>query len=276
MTDSLDSELFYISRSSLYMNTSNQRIYSPSAILDIQYTMGQGAMSWYNTTYGSESLRLNLNASPIFSSSFQNAIRFDSLVGIGMTGANLPTSNLHVIGLANITPGPTTSNISVGGTLCEYTNDGSSVGTSMTTLYTTSGLVNTANLLSRVGDRLKGVFAGYFTGDPTSTKSVHLYYGGNDLFGTTAITYSGTTYWRVEFTILRYSISTQIRHEVTITTYDTSTGESKIEQTSGAYGGFDFTSDMAIELKGQSVGAGTIDGDVISRMGYIDYNPAKI
>lgn len=197
--------------------------------------------------------------------------------GLKVVGNGIDISeNLSVVGLANITPGPTTSSIAVGGTLCEYTNDGSSVGTSMTTLYTTSGLVNTANLLSRVGDRFKGVFAGYFTGDPTSTKSVHLYYGGNDLFGTTAITYSGTTYWRIEFTILRYSISTQIRHEVTITTYDTSTGESKIEQTSGAYDGFDFTSDMAIELKGQSVGAGTIDGDVISRMGYIDYNPAKI
>lgn len=160
-------------------------------------------------------------------------------------------------------------------TLCEFYNDGSSIGTGLTTLYTTSGLVDTSNMLSVNGDKFKGSFGGYYTGATASTKSVHLYYGGNDLFGSVATAYESPSYWRIEFSIIR-SNSSQIRYDVMITIYDTINNTSKVEQVSGAYGGFDFTTDGVIEVRGQSIGGGSADGDIVSRVGHIEFGPAKI
>lgn len=161
-----------------------------------------------------------------------------------------------------------------GSSLCEFYSDGSSVGTTLTVLYTTSGLIDTSNLLAKNGDKVKGVFSGYFTGATASTKSVHLYFGGNDLFGSSALAYNSPSYWRVEFCIIR-SNSSQIRQDITFSIYDSVTNLSHIEQSSGAYAGFDFTTDEVIEILGQSVGGGSADGDIISRAGYIEYTPSK-
>jgi len=158
----------------------------------------------------------------------------------------------------------------IGPSLCEFYNDGSSIGATLSTLYTTSGLIDTSNLLSKNGDRFKGAFGGYFTGATASTKSIQLYYGGNSLFGSVATAYGSPSYWRVEFCIIR-SNSSQIRYDATFTIYDNVNNTSKTEQVAGAYGGFDFTTDEVIEVMGQSIGAGTLDGDIISRVGYIDY-----
>lgn len=161
-----------------------------------------------------------------------------------------------------------------GSSLCEFYSDGSSLGTTLTVLYTTSGLIDTSNLLAKDGDKVKGVFSGYFTGATASTKSVHLYFGGNDLFGSSALAYNSPSYWRVEFCIIR-SNSSQIRQDITFSIYDSVTNLSHIEQSSGAYAGFDFTTDEVIEILGQSVGGGSADGDIISRAGYIEYTPSK-
>jgi len=161
-----------------------------------------------------------------------------------------------------------------GSSLCEFYSDGSSVGTTLTVLYTTSGLIDTSNLLAKNGDKVKGVFSGYFTGATASTKSVHLYFGGNDLFGSSALAYNSPSYWRVEFCIIR-SNSSQIRQDITFSIYDSVTNLSRVEQSSGAYAGFDFTTDEVIEILGQSVGGGSADGDIISRAGYIEYTPSK-
>ena len=134
--------------------------------------------------------------------------------------------------------------------------------------------MDTSNLLAKNGDKVKGVFSGYFTGATASTKSVHLYFGGNDLFGSSALAYNSPSYWRVEFCIIR-SNSSQIRQDITFSIYDSVTNLSHIEQSSGSYGGFDFTTDEVIEILGQSVGGGSADGDIISRAGYIEYTPSK-
>lgn len=69
--------------------------------------------------------------------------------------------------------------------------------------------------------------------------------------------------------------SSQIRQDITFSIYDSVTNLSHIEQSSGAYGIFDFTTDEVIEILGQSVGGGSADGDIISRAGYIEYTPSK-
>lgn len=177
---------------------------------------------------------------------------------------------LKTDGLGTVTWQADTSGIGTTPSLCEFYNDGSSIGTTLSTLYTTSGLIDTSNLLAKNGDRFKGVFGGYFTGATASTKSIQLYYGGNPLFGSVATAYESPSYWRVEFCIIR-SNSSQIRYDTTFTIYDTVNNTSRTEQVSGSYGGFDFTTDEVIEVMGQSIGAGTLDGDIISRVGYIDY-----
>ncbi len=215
-------------------------------------------------------------------------IKDDGNIGIGTIS---PTTKLHInatasgagFRLVDTTEGAgkvLTSDVNgvatwqPGSSLCEFYSDGSSVGTTLTVLYTTSGLIDTSNLLAKNGDKVKGVFSGYFTGATASTKSVHLYFGGNDLFGSSALAYNSPSYWRVEFCIIR-SNSSQIRQDITFSIYDSVTNLSHIEQSSGAYGVFDFTTDEVIEILGQSVGGGSADGDIISRAGYIEYTPSK-
>lgn len=194
-------------------------------------------------------------------------------VGIGTSS---PTATFSVIGLASVTPISSTPDIAVGGTLCDFFNDSFSVGTSSTTLYTTSGLVDTSNLLSRNGDKFKFIFSGYYTGATSSTKSISLSFGSETLFTSNAQTFMGNpVYWRLE-SIIMSSTSNNIRYDVMFTIYDTLDGVTSIQQENGAYGLFDFATDLAIGIKGQSLGPGTADGDVVGRQGYIEYLPGKI
>lgn len=251
--DSLDTEILSTSRNTLSTSTINQRHNALGGNLDVQYTFATGDMSWYSTNYSQDTLRLNVNTSPIFSSPFQNAIRFDSLVGIGMTGS-LPTSSLHIKGATSTSASyalKVDSSDSSDGNMFNIRNDGKiGIGvTSPTQRLHLVGGSTTGGVLFNLNDVMFDVpLSG-------STGQLRFSYGAN-----------------IEFMMNPYpnSFSTSFRFK---SNPAGTSGESGIEHTTiGQLNGAGFVIGESLNVGSSGTNSGTIWGKVIRKSGFTNPN----
>ncbi len=193
-----------------------------------------------------------------------------------INGGGSPVDVLFIdgsTGILSITPYLTSDKIPTGGSFWEFTN-GLSVGTASTVLHTTSGNRSTANYLRRAGDKFKGTFAGYFTGASTAAKRIAVTFGGVNIFDTGSVIYSNNIAWKLDFTLMTTNGSL-VLSEVSFTA-DDSTLESSYTHVYTDNNSYTLTNDNVIEILGQSSGTGASSGDIVSRFGYIEYQPGKI
>lgn len=220
-------------------------------------------------------------------------VRIDDLgqVGIGVTS---PTAFLHLLAgtaTANTAPLKFTSGTKltaaeagvyeyngnhlltnaairfpVGGTLFDSFAD-VTVGGAEADIYTHTLAANTFN---GNGDKVTALYAGNFVTVGTEATQLKVKFAGTTIYDSTApAVATGTSSWVVNVTLIRVS-STVIRYAIALNT----TGASGfVYASSGELTGLTLSGTNILKITGTSSGVGSGSGDIVGKMGYVEFKP---
>lgn len=128
-----------------------------------------------------------------------------------------------------------------------------------------------AGQLSANGQKILVSYGGNFVTGGTELTQLKVYFGGTAIWDSTGVApTTGTTSWGVSVEIIRVS-STTIRYNVRLNT----TGASgyvynKVDQLAG----LTLSNTNILKITGTSSGVGSGSGDIIGKMGYVEFKPA--
>lgn len=159
-----------------------------------------------------------------------------------------------------------TTPIGLSSKLADFFTDVSNTSTTETDLYT---YTTPANTFGTNGDELFFHTTGLFN-DATATVNIKLYFGGNLLAQTTALSLTGTGTWSMDAHLIRVS-SSVVRTDFAFFTGASATGEviSYVEVTSLTLSGTNI-----IKVTGTAPGGTGGTGDITAKFGKIIKNPA--
>lgn len=155
----------------------------------------------------------------------------------------------------------------VGGVLFDQYAD-ASVGGAETTIYTNTLAANTFN---GNGDKVTASYGGNFVTIGTESVQLKVYLAGTAIWDSTAIAVTtGTTSWAVSVEFIRVS-ATVVRYIVRL---NTSGASGFVYNTVGELTGLTLSGTNILKLTGTSSGVGSGVGDIIGKMGYVEFKPA--
>ncbi len=156
----------------------------------------------------------------------------------------------------------------LGGTIFDFFTD-TSVGGAEADIYTTTTLANTFN---GNGDKILASYSGNFVTGGTELTQLKVYFAGTAIWDSTGVApTTGTTSWSVDVKLIRVS-STVVRYTVTLNT----TGASGfVYANSGELTGLTLSGTNILKITGTSSGVGSGAGDIVGKMGYGQFLPAK-
>lgn len=218
---------------------------SPSAQLHVlktteQLRVGYDASNYYSTTIGST-----------------GGVTLDA-VG---SGAGFTFSDS-----VQVPRGGASTKAKVGGTIFDYFTD-ASVGGAETDIYSST---LDASLFATNGDKVTSSYGGNFVTVGTELTQLKVVLAGTTIWDSTGVApTTGTTSWNVDVKLIRVS-STVIRYTVTLNT----TGASGfVYAVSGELTGLTLTNTNILKLTGTSSGVGSGAGDIVGKMGFVEYKP---
>lgn len=156
---------------------------------------------------------------------------------------------------------------SEGGTIKDFTTD-TTVGGTEADIYTFTTIANTLNANA---DKLISMWSGNFVTVGTELTQLKVYFAGTAIWDSTGVApTTGTTSWRVYCEIIRVS-STVVRYTISLNT----TGASGyVYAVSGELTGLTLSSTNILKITGASSGVGSGSGDIVGKMGYIQFEGA--
>lgn len=154
----------------------------------------------------------------------------------------------------------------LGGNLFNYVAD-VSVGGAETDIFTSTLIASTFNANN---EKIVAMYSGNFVTVGTELTQLKVYFAGTAIWDSTGVAPStGTTSWRVYVELIRVS-STVVRYAVSLNT----TGASGyVYATSGELTGLTLSGTNIIKITGTSSGVGSGAGDIVGKMGYINFQP---
>lgn len=197
-------------------------------------------------------------ASPTFTGTVAGITK--SMVGLGnvdnTSDATKPISTATQTALDNKTK-----------TLFDYYTD-VTVGGAETDIYSSNVI---AGQLANNGEKLTAQYGGNFVTGGTELCDLEVYFGGSVIWDSTGVAPStGTTSWRVWVEIIRVSASV-IRYTVSLNT----TGASGfVYAKSDELTGLTLSNANILKITGTSSGVGSGSGDIIGKMGFVEWRPA--
>lgn len=155
----------------------------------------------------------------------------------------------------------------VGGTLFDFSTD-TTVGGAEADIYTSTTAANTFNANN---DKVIASYSGNFVTVGTELTQLKVYFAGTAIWDSTGVApTTGTTSWRVQVELIRVS-STVVRYSVALTT----TGASGfVYETTGELTGLTLSGTNILKITGTSSGVGSGSGDIVGKMGYVEFKPA--
>lgn len=129
-----------------------------------------------------------------------------------------------------------------------------------------------AGQLANNGDKLVVSYSGYWT-TAARTKRLQFYFGGVVIFDTTADTFTGSSMWSIDCTIIRVNATT-IRYDFSMISNNTGGLVSVlVNMTQGEQGGYTLSNTQIMKITGLG-GAGAATGDITAQTGTVVYIPA--
>lgn len=181
------------------------------------------------------------------------------------TGSDLTTPLLPE---TSIVAGGSISHANIGGVILDHYATVGNVTTGETDLYTDT---LAANMLQNNGDKLEIEYGGTFVSSGTATREIKLYFGGNVLFDTGALTLSLSSAWTLFATITRVS-STVIRTMVSFATEGAALAAytAVLETTS-----LTLSNSNILKITGQAAGVGAATNDILAKIGTVSWYPSS-
>lgn len=149
--------------------------------------------------------------------------------------------------------------------LAQYMSDLGSTGTSESDLYSKTLDVNA---LASDGDKIDAKFAGIFA-NSTSTKRIIIYFAGQAIFDSGALTITAASSWEAEIFIIRVNSSTVRCSSKLITSGAALAASANYAELTG----LDFTGAIVFKLTGTSAGVGSSDNDIVAKLGSVELTP---
>lgn len=163
-----------------------------------------------------------------------------------------------------IPAGASISYVKLGGNLADYSAD-VSVGGAETDIFTAT---TAASILGTNNDKLIAEYGGNFVTVGTELTQLKVYFAGTAIWDSTGVAPStGTTSWRVYVEIIRVSASV-VRFSVSL---NTTGATGYVYCTVGELTGLTLSNTNILKLTGVSSGVGSGSGDIIGKMGYIQW-----
>lgn len=156
---------------------------------------------------------------------------------------------------------------SVGGVISDNYADAGNVGTGEDDLYS---YTTPANTLNTNGDKIEANYAGIFLSSATATRRLKLYFGGTEIYDSTALSLSTSADWDAKVIIIRES-STVVRCSVTV---NTTTASSAPYCKYTRILGLTLSSTNILKITGEAAGVGAATDDIIAKIGVIKFIPA--
>ncbi len=154
----------------------------------------------------------------------------------------------------------------IGGTTFDHSGDVGSVTTGETDLYSDSIVGNT---FSFDNDKIHAVYAGTFV-NSASTKRLRVYFGGTNIFDSTALTVSATASWEIEVNCMRDS-STTVKCSTKLNdTAASVTSEANYARVTG----LTLSNGQILKITGQAAGGTAATNDVVAKFGYVEFKPS--
>lgn len=169
-------------------------------------------------------------------------------------------------GTVSVKTGATATYVTVGGSRVDYFTD-TTVGGAETDIYTTT---LAASILGTNGDKVVASYGGNFVTVGTELTQLKVYFAGTAIWDSTAVAVAtGTSSWGVTAEIIRVS-STTVRYNVRLNT----TGASGyVYNTVGELAGLTLSNTAVLKVTGTSSGVGSGSGDIVGKMGYVEWKP---
>lgn len=177
------------------------------------------------------------------------------------------SSKFYVHGVAGVRAGTSSSAAKVGGSIFDHFTD-TSVGGAEADIYTDTLAVDT---FSANGDKVIASYGGNFVTVGTELTQLKVKLAGTTIWDSTGVApTTGTTSWRINVELIRVS-STVVRYTVSLNT----TGASGyVYTTSGELTGLTLSGTNILKITGTSTGVGSGAGDIVGKMGYVEFKPA--
>lgn len=127
-----------------------------------------------------------------------------------------------------------------------------------------------AGQLGTNDDKIEAEYAGVFVSSGTATRQLKIYFDGQSIFDSGALTLSLSSAWTIYLTIIRVS-ATVIRAMVSMTTQGAALAAytAYTEVTGRTLSGTNI-----LKLTGTAAGVGAASNDILSKMGYVTFRPA--
>lgn len=139
--------------------------------------------------------------------------------------------------------------------------------TSETDLYSDT---TAANTFRTNGDKLEVEYGGSFVSSGTATRQLKIYFGGNAIFDSGALTLSLSAAWTIYLSIIRVS-GTVVRYMISMTTE----GAALAAYTAvGEVTGLTLTNANILKITGTAAGVGAATNDILAKMGDVRFIPA--
>jgi hypothetical protein len=155
-----------------------------------------------------------------------------------------------------------------GGSIFDHIADNTGdVSSGETTLYTDTLAASTFNAN---GDKVESEYGGLFVSSATATRQVRVYLAGTSILDTGTLTLTLSSAWTCYVTLIRVS-SSVIRYMISFTTE----GAALAAYTAvGELTGLTLSATNILKITGQSAGTGSATGDIVGKMGLVEYSPA--
>lgn len=156
----------------------------------------------------------------------------------------------------------------IGGTLFDSFAD-ATVGGAEADVYTHTLAANTFNAN---GDKVTSQYGGQFVVVGTEATQLKVKFAGTTIYDSTApVVATGTSSWVVNVTLIRVS-STVVRYSVALNT----TGASGFAYASaGELTGLTLSGTNILKITGTSSGVGSGSGDIVGKMGFVEFKPGN-
>lgn len=129
-----------------------------------------------------------------------------------------------------------------------------------------------ANTFNNNGDKVYATYGGNFVTVGTEAAQLKVKFAGTTIWDSTAIAVStGTTSWAVSVELIRVS-ATVIRYNVRL---NTSGASGFTYNTVGELTGLTLSGTNILKMTGTSSGVGSGSGDIVAKMGYVEFKPAS-
>lgn len=255
------------SQNSAYFSGTNSGTSTPTSVNGIVIANTSSTTNnWVGTLLGDA---VAVNSSVGYQAQLTDRTNHYGDAVIALRGADGYLERLRITGNnVQITAGDSTANAKVGGNTTDYFTD-TSVGGAEADIYTKT---LEASFLGANGDKVLASYSGNFVTVGTELTQLKVYFGGTAIWDSTGVApTTGTTSWNVRTEVIRVS-STVVRYSVSLTT---SGASGFVYQTTGELTGLTLSNTNVIKVTGTSSGVGSGAGDIVGKMGYVQFSPAN-